>query len=117
MWFLRPELEAMEVSSAADVARLPSNTKIRVAGLVVTRQRPQTASGVVFVSLEDETGTVNLIVPPQVFERDRLAARCATAILAAGNVERQGRSSTSRRGNVWEVTELGRLRTEPRSFH
>jgi error-prone DNA polymerase len=117
MWFLRPELEAMEVSSAADVARVPANTKIRVAGLVVTRQRPQTASGVVFVSIEDETGTVNLIVPPQVFERDRLAARCATALVAAGNVERQGEVVHVKAWKLWEVTELGRLRTEPRSFH
>jgi error-prone DNA polymerase len=117
MWFLRPELDAMGVQPASDVLRFPADTKIRVAGIVVTRQRPQTASGVVFVSLEDETGTVNLIVPPQVFERDRFAARAATAVVAVGNVERAGEVVHVKTWKLWEVTQLRRLRTAPHSFH
>src|SRR5262245_47158466 len=69
---------------ACDVQRFPQGTAMRVAGIVLTRQRPSTASGVVFVTIEDETGFVNLIVPPRVFDRDRAAARTATAVIALG---------------------------------
>ena len=61
-----------------------------VAGLVLVRQRPGTASGVVFVTMEDETGVANLIIRPRVFERDRRPARHATVMLARGRIERQG---------------------------
>jgi error-prone DNA polymerase len=58
--------------------------------IVLIRQRPGTASGIVFVTLEDETGVVNLIVRPQVYERYRSAARHATLLRADGYIERQG---------------------------
>lgn len=59
-----------------------------VAGLVVTRQRPGTANGVVFITLEDETGPMNLILYSGVFEANYLAARHAAILLAHGKVER-----------------------------
>ena len=58
-----------------------------VAGMVVARQRPATANGVVFMLLEDERGTINLIVPPPVVERRRLAVRTSGFVLAAGKLE------------------------------
>jgi error-prone DNA polymerase len=65
-----------------------------VAGLVTHRQRPPTARGVVFLSLEDETGMVNVICPPQVWERHRRpgmgSAAAAPALLVRGRVERAG---------------------------
>jgi len=61
-----------------------------VGGLVLMRQRPGTASGVVFITLEDETGIVNLIVWRDVFERFRRVARLSRVMLAHGHVERQG---------------------------
>jgi DNA polymerase III alpha subunit len=63
---------------------------VTVAGLVLCRQRPGTASGVVFVTLEDETGIANLIVWRDVFERYRGVIRLAKAMRATGKVERQG---------------------------
>ena len=60
---------------------------MRVAGLVVARQRPATAKGVTFMLLEDEHGTINLIVPPPVHERCRLAVRAEPLVLAAGRLE------------------------------
>jgi error-prone DNA polymerase len=62
---------------------------VRVAGLVVARQRPATAKGVTFMLLEDEHGTINLIVPPPVHDRFRLAVRSEPLVLAAGRLERR----------------------------
>jgi error-prone DNA polymerase len=63
---------------------------VAVAGLVTHRQRPPTARGVVFISLEDETGMVNVICPPRVWERHRRVATAAPALLVRGRVERTG---------------------------
>jgi error-prone DNA polymerase len=63
---------------------------VAVAGLVTHRQRPPTARGVVFISLEDETGMVNVICPPQVWERHQRMATVAPALLVQGRIERTG---------------------------
>src|SRR5437762_8978702 len=76
--------------TAAHVISLPHGRWVRVAGLVLIRQRPGTASGIVFETLEDETGVVNLIIRPDVYERYKPAARHATLARADGYVERQG---------------------------
>ena len=60
-----------------------------MAGLVVARQRPATAKGVTFMLLEDERGTINLIVPPPVHDRFRLAVRTEPLVLATGRLERR----------------------------
>ena len=52
----------MKVSTAHDLTKLDTNTNVKVAGIVTLRQRPGTANGVVFISLEDETGTITLYV-------------------------------------------------------
>ncbi len=87
MKLLRGGLEAGMVS-CEDLPRLPHDTPIRIGGLVVARQRPGTAKGIVFILLEDEFGTVNLIVPPPVYERHRLIVRTEPLILAEGKLER-----------------------------
>jgi error-prone DNA polymerase len=89
MKFLRPVLEEMRVAKASDLAVLPVNRRVKVAGLTLMRQRPGTASGITFVTLEDETGFTNLIVRPEVWERYHSAARTATAMLAHGRLQRQ----------------------------
>jgi error-prone DNA polymerase len=62
---------------------------VRTAGLVIARQRPATAKGITFMLLEDETGTINLIVPIAVHERFRLAVRAEPLVLATGRLERR----------------------------
>jgi error-prone DNA polymerase len=64
--------------------------EVAVAGLVTHRQRPPPARGVVFLSLEDETGMVNVICPPPVWERHQPAATVAPALLVQGRIERTG---------------------------
>jgi error-prone DNA polymerase len=85
---LRERLRRRRVVTARDLERTPQGRHVSVAGLVLTRQRPGTASGVVFITLEDETGTLNLVLWSRVFEQFYLAARHATLLLARGKVER-----------------------------
>lgn len=68
---LRHELDARRAIKAETLAQIPNGQRTRVAGLVLVRQRPGTASGVIFMTLEDETGIANIVVWPKVFERFR----------------------------------------------
>jgi error-prone DNA polymerase len=86
---LRAQLAQRKVVPAAAVWNRRHGTWIKVAGLVIIRQRPGTAKGIVFATLEDETGIINLIIRPDVYERYRPAARSASMIQADGYVERQ----------------------------
>jgi error-prone DNA polymerase len=88
---LRPRLPAAVVPTS-DLGGRPHGSPIVVAGLAVARQRPATASGVVFMLLEDEFGQVNLIVPPPVYQRFRPLVRSEPLILARGTFERVGRN-------------------------
>jgi error-prone DNA polymerase len=85
---LRKGLAERGIASSADLDELPHDAHVRVAGLVVARQRPGTAKGVVFLLLEDETGTVNVIIPPKVYERDRLTVRTEPLVMVEGTLER-----------------------------
>jgi error-prone DNA polymerase len=85
---LRPTLDARGVVSSAGLEQLEHRAPVRIGGLVVARQRPGTANGIVFMLLEDEHGTVNLVVPPRIYERDRLTVRSEPLVLAEGRVER-----------------------------
>jgi error-prone DNA polymerase len=84
---LRPTLPTDAVTSA-DLKRLPHGRRVTMGGLVIARQRPATAKGVVFLLIEDEHGTVNVIVPPPVYERDRHAARAEPLVLCEGILEK-----------------------------
>jgi error-prone DNA polymerase len=84
---LRPRLPAAAVTSQ-DLETLEHGRRVTVGGMVVARQRPGTASGVVFILLEDEHGTINLIVPPKVYERHRLLVRTEPLMLISGKLER-----------------------------
>ena len=83
---LRPRLAGIATSAALE--RLRHGADVSVAGIVVARQRPETASGVVFMLLEDEHGTINLIVPPALYERRRHIVRAEPLVLAHGRLER-----------------------------
>ena len=84
---LREQLPADAVTSQ-DLETLPHGGRVRIAGLVVARQRPGTANGIVFVLLEDEYGTINLIVSPPVYERHRLIVRTEPLVIVEGKLER-----------------------------
>jgi error-prone DNA polymerase len=102
---LRPGLPAGVVTSAA-LEALPHARKVRVGGLVVARQRPGTANGVVFLLIEDEAGTVNLVIPPAVYERHRLAVRTEPLIVVEGTLERFAAAGGAINVLVSDVTAL-----------
>ncbi|MFZ0091336.1 MAG: DNA polymerase III subunit alpha [Solirubrobacteraceae bacterium] len=77
-----------DVVTSRDLERLEHGRRVRIGGLVVARQRPGTASGIVFLLLEDEYGTINLVVPPQIYERHRLVVRTEPLMLAEGKLEK-----------------------------
>jgi error-prone DNA polymerase len=88
---LRPHLPD-HVLSSHDLCLTPDRAQVAVAGMAVARQRPSTANGVVFMLLEDEFGQMNLIVPPQVYDRHRAIVRGEPLILARGRFERHDRN-------------------------
>jgi len=75
---------------ASRLPEVPAGRRVTVAGLVILRQRPGTAGGVVFVTLEDETGVINVIIWRSVFERFRRAVIAGRLLRITGRVERQG---------------------------
>ena len=85
---MRPDLPEAVLSSR-ELAGAGHGRRVEVAGLVVARQRPATAKGVTFMLLEDEHGTINLIVPPPVHDRFRLVVRAESLVLAEGKLERR----------------------------
>ena len=85
---LREGLSARGIASSADLGHLSHGAYVRVGGIVVARQRPGTAKGVVFLLLEDETGTVNVIIPPKIYARDRLTVRTEPLVVVEGVLER-----------------------------
>jgi error-prone DNA polymerase len=87
---LRAELTRIKIITAAQLNQRRQGTWVKVAGLVLIRQRPGTAAGIVFETIEDETGIVNLIIKPDIFDRYRPAARHAQMVAADGYVQRQG---------------------------
>jgi error-prone DNA polymerase len=102
---LRPHLPA-QVLTSLDLEHLENRSPVTIAGLVVARQRPATANGVVFMLLEDEHAQVNLVVPLAVYEGHRALVRGEPLLLARGRFERYERN---RNVVVEEFTTLGPL--------
>ena len=115
---LRPRLMRWRYRDAGSLRSLPNGRALQVCGIVTGRQRPDTASGVVFVTLEDESGSINVVVWRELAERQRRALLGASLLAVAGVLQRQGevihllaRQLTDR--SAW----LGRLQTASRDFH
>jgi error-prone DNA polymerase len=87
--FRRAVLARRGVTTAAGLAALPDGARVRVAGQVIVRQRPGTAKGFVFLSLEDETGVANAIVRPALFERERAVIVHEPFVLVEGLLQHQ----------------------------
>jgi error-prone DNA polymerase len=85
---LRPGLDP-NLARTSDLARLDDGATVEVAGMITARQRPETANGITFILLEDERGSVNLVVPPPVYDRRRALVRGAPLLRARGRLERR----------------------------
>jgi len=115
---LRPQLDRMRMSTAARLKQLPHGKPARAAGIVIGRQRPGTASGVIFVTLEDETGMINVVVWRDVAERQRRALLGSQLLAVHGALERQGEVVHLIAGRLVDHSPLlGRLVARSRDFH
>ena len=115
---LREQLRARRLITAADIAQTPHGRIAHTAGIVVGRQRPDTASGVVFVTLEDETGSTNVIVWRDLSDRQRRELLGARLMAVHGRVEREGIVVHLIAGRLVDLTPLlGSLSTHSRDFH
>ena len=82
--------EADGIATIATATAAPEGRRVRVAGIVLTRQRPATAKGMIFLSIEDETGAANIVVRPDVWDRADAAARRAAVLVVDGRIQRRG---------------------------
>jgi error-prone DNA polymerase len=89
MAYRRAELRRQRVLSADELRTGRDGEFVRTAGCVIARQRPGTAKGFVFISMEDETGIANVIVTPDLYERERLVVTRSKFILAEGPLQNQ----------------------------
>ncbi len=115
---LRPHLDRQHMLTAVQLLGTRSGERVRAAGLVTCRQRPGTASGVIFVTLEDETGNTNVVVWRALSERQRRTLLGAKLLGVHGVLERDGEVAHLIAGKLTDLSHLlGRLRTHSRDFH
>lgn len=115
---LRQQLKKLRVMTAAELRELPHGKTTRAAGLVIGRQHPDTASGVTFVTLEDETGYINIIVWRNLAEKQRRELLTSRLLTVYGVLEREGDVVHLIAGRLIDNTALlGRLKTKSRDFH
>ncbi|MGB5257599.1 MAG: error-prone DNA polymerase [Woeseiaceae bacterium] len=114
---LRQHLDRYEYRSARSLPDLDNGRKINVAGLVITKQRPGTASGVTFVTLEDETGQINVVVWKQVAEQYRAALLNARLLGISGELQIEGKVIHVIANRLFDHTNmLGNLTVRSRDF-
>jgi error-prone DNA polymerase len=109
MTYLREKLRAQQVLSANDLTRAKHESWVKTAGVVIVRQRPGTAKGFLFLTLEDETGIANLIVTPDLFQKNRLLLRSAGIILAEGVLQQVDGVTAIRARRFAEITIPGTI--------
>ncbi len=114
--FRRQELALRGVLRAIDLPRVRNGRRVRVAGTVITRQRPGTAKGFVFLTLEDETGVANIIVRPDVFTADRVTILERPFLLVEGVLQLQD-GVTSVKAERFHDFAFGEVIPESRDFH
>jgi len=106
---LRPTLRARGILSAADLNGVPDGRRIKTAGQVIVRQRPQSAKGFCFLTLEDETGTSNAILTPQMFRRFRIPLHGSSIVQIEGPIQNQEGVIHVRVQHLEGLTERGPL--------
>jgi error-prone DNA polymerase len=104
MGLLRPQM-VESIRSTKATTHLPDGTRMLVAGLVVVRQRPETAKGVTFLLLEDEHGLLNVIVPPALYEAQRHVVRAEPFVVVEGRLQRRLNTINLLAERIWPLTQ------------
>jgi error-prone DNA polymerase len=114
---LRTRLEHLHLQPASALRDLSHGATVRTGGLVINRQRPGTATGVVFMTLEDETGYINVVIWSTLFNRQRRIAVSARLLALSGEVQREGEVIHVIAKRLYDHTDLlGALPTHSRDF-
>jgi error-prone DNA polymerase len=116
MAYRRAEMNALGVRPAIELERIPHGRRVRAAGCVIARQRPGTARGFVFLSLEDETGIANAIITPDLFERNRLLLVSEKFLLVEGVLQNQDNVISVKADRVLPLA-ITRAETRSHDFH
>ena len=87
MAYRRTEMDKLRVTPAAGLPAIPNGRTVRVAGNIIVRQRPGTAKGITFMSLEDETGISNIVIMPDLFEQQRLEILTYPWVMVEGRMQ------------------------------
>ncbi len=115
---VRQEMDRLEVVSAKRLLEIPDKANVRVGGLVLVRQLPSTSKGTVFMTIEDETGTVNLVLWPRIWDRFRRVIVGAAALVVDGKVERASGVQHVIAASLEDLSQsLRGLYTRSRDFH
>jgi DNA polymerase-3 subunit alpha/error-prone DNA polymerase len=115
--FLRPEFTAMGITRSVDLLSVRNGQKVTIGGIVLVRQRPGSAQGVIFMTLEDETGVANAIVWPKIFERYRPVVMGARLVKIYGRLQSQNEVIHTVVEHIEDITPmLGLLQREARRF-
>ncbi len=116
MAYKRAELRRERILSSAELARTPHGTQVRTAGCVIARQRPGTASGFIFLSLEDETGIANIIIHPELYEQQRLLVMGGKFLLIEGRLQNDDNVVHVRADHV-AMLSMAEMETRSHDFH
>lgn len=116
MFYRREELRRQSVLSALELRECRDGQFVRAAGCVIARQRPGTAKGFIFISIEDETGIANVIVVPDLYERERLVVTRSKFLLVEGKLQNRDGVVHVKASNVAPLTD-GVLELRSHDFH
>ena len=117
MYYLREGLNALDVLSAVELPKRRHGQWVRVAGAVIVRQRPGTAKGFLFVSLEDETGVANIICKPPFFQNNRLVLTTEPFLWFEGVLQQQDNVTSVKAERVRPLAEVAKLEITSHDFH
>jgi error-prone DNA polymerase len=116
MHYLRNKLRQQNVLSADQLRRCTDGECVRTAGCIIARQRPGTAKGFIFLSIEDETGIANAIITPDLYERQRLLVTRAKFVVIEGPLQNQDGVIHVKASHLYPLTDHG-LNVTSRNFH
>ncbi len=116
MAYHRGRMEKLGVHRAIDLSQIPSGRKVRTAGCVIARQRPGTAKGFMFLSLEDETGVANAIVTPALFQQNRLLLTAEQFLMVEGVLQNQDGVISLKASSVSSLN-ITQAQTSSHDFH
>jgi error-prone DNA polymerase len=116
MAYRRAQMEKLGIRRASDLRKLPSGKRLRVAGCVIVRQRPGTAKGFVFLSLEDETGIANAIITPDLFQKNRLLLVSEKFVMVEGILQNQDNVISVKADRIFPL-DITQAETTSHDFH